>query len=220
MNGVDEVSFDVLEKHVDLFRRVADLADPQSGALRRASVSERNDFGMPCFSATVRFQTLYHDGSGFLPGGFVAQGSGLTFNDALRRAVGEALERSGACDSGLLGSTTGSFTQLDTIFKGEVLCPPSRSRHAPCFDEATTGRLGFTPFTNDTPLRWMPMISVLDRSRLFVPANFVLYPYAPAGDERQIDLCTTAGLACGDTFADAACAAVLEIVEQDAFVLA
>jgi ribosomal protein S12 methylthiotransferase accessory factor len=77
----------------------------------------------------------------------------------------------------------------------------------------------FRRFDRDARVRWAPAWSLPDGLPIFVPAQLVYFGEA-APDEVPIGYATSNGLACGASFVEAALAALLELVERDAFMIA
>jgi ribosomal protein S12 methylthiotransferase accessory factor len=71
----------------------------------------------------------------------------------------------------------------------------------------------------DTRLHWARGWSLLDGAPAFVPAQLV-YLRRPPAAEPAIAYATSNGVACGPTLAEALLAALCELVERDAFMLA
>ena len=78
----------------------------------------------------------------------------------------------------------------------------------------------FVPFTRTTRVRWVDGRSLSDGRLVRVPAQLVYLRWAAlAADEERIGYATSSGLACGESFESAALAALLELVERDAFLV-
>ncbi len=128
-------------------------------------------------------------------------------------AIGEALERY----SGLYVPT--ERLRLTTARAlGPAAVPPSRFAlfHPAQHDDP---QFPFVPFTEDTETHFVEGISLGNGERAYLPAQLVFLcpPRAAAG---QIGYATSSGLACAATFAEATLAALLELVERDAVMLA
>ena len=79
----------------------------------------------------------------------------------------------------------------------------------------------FVPFTRATRVRWIDGRSLSDGRLVRVPAQLVYLRWADLPeDEERIGYATSSGLACGECFESAALAALLELVERDAFLVA
>lgn len=78
----------------------------------------------------------------------------------------------------------------------------------------------FVPFTRRTRIRWVGGRSLADGSPAFLPAQLVYLAWGQLAEgEELVAYATSSGLACGASFAEAALAALLELVERDGFML-
>jgi ribosomal protein S12 methylthiotransferase accessory factor len=77
----------------------------------------------------------------------------------------------------------------------------------------------FVPFTETTPTTWVDGFDLADGAPAMLPAELV-YLRRPEAGTRQIAYSTSSGLACGPTLREAILAALLELVERDAVMLA
>ena len=77
----------------------------------------------------------------------------------------------------------------------------------------------FVEFGEETPAPFVQGISLDDGSAAFLPAEIV-YLGRPGTATRPIAYSTSSGLACAPTFTEAVLAALLEVVERDAVMLA
>ena len=78
----------------------------------------------------------------------------------------------------------------------------------------------FVPFTPTTRVRWVDARSLVDGRRVCVPAQLVYLTWRELQEsEQRIGYATSSGLACGTCFESAALAALLELVERDAFLV-
>jgi len=75
----------------------------------------------------------------------------------------------------------------------------------------------FVPFTRDTRLSWVRGRRLSDGADAWLPAQLVYLGFIP--DEPMIGYSTSNGLAAGETWDNALLAALLELVERDAFML-
>jgi len=75
-------------------------------------------------------------------------------------------------------------------------------------------------FDGDTPIRWTPSVDLSTGESVHVPASFVYIPYFPQrGGESPVGQSISTGLACHCSPAEAALAALCEVVERDAFMI-
>jgi ribosomal protein S12 methylthiotransferase accessory factor len=145
----------------------------------------------------------------------VEYGSGAHPDPARARAaaIGEALERYSA-----------TFVPLETLRLttarelGAAAVYPQRFALFHPLQHASPG-FPFQPFADDTPLHFVEGASLADGNRVYLPAQLV-YLCPPAPTEPVICYATSSGLACAPTFEEAVLAALLELVERDAVMLA
>jgi ribosomal protein S12 methylthiotransferase accessory factor len=144
----------------------------------------------------------------------VEYGSGAHASAARARAaaIGEAIERYSAM-----------FVPFDELRVttarelGDAAVDPSRFA---LFHPLQHARLGFVfaPFTRDTRTEFVLGLSLADGAPAYLPAQLV-YLRQP-GASRPIGYSTSSGLACAPTLGEAILAALLELVERDAVMLA
>ena len=145
----------------------------------------------------------------------VAYGSGAHPDSRRARAaaIGEAVER-----------YSGVFVPFERLVRGTarelgeaVVCP---SRFA-LFHESQFGiqRFPLVRFAEDTTTTFVEGIDLVDGSRAFLPAELV-YLRRPDARLAPIGYATSSGLACGPSLVEAVLAALLEVVERDAVMLA
>lgn len=203
--------------HDLLFARTEGLWDPHVGLLNGLRIEREHHFGTPLYNATLKARFL--DATLPAPRQLLAQGSGRTPLQAARRALGEALERSGASGYDLPRDDF-VFGSHDGLAGKFALVDPTTWPHWP----ADVGRArGYGPVACATPLWWCRMSTAgAAPSEIWVPCQWVLFPYfydAGAG-EVPIAVGTSTGLASGPSLAHACVSALLELVERDAFTLA
>ena len=144
----------------------------------------------------------------------VEYGSGA-HESALRAraaAIGEAIERYSAM-----------FVPFDELRLttarelGDAAVDPSRFALFHPLQHAQRG-FPFVPFTEDTRTEFVQGVSLADGAPAYLPAQLV-YLRQP-GASRPIGYSTSSGLACAPTLGEAILAALLELVERDAVMLA
>ena len=150
-----------------------------------------------------------------LGGATVDYGSGAAESHARARAaaLGEAVERYSATylpTSRLLRTTARAL--------GRRAVPPGRFA---LFHAAQLGHpsFPFASFTEDTELDFVEGVSLADGAPAFAPAALV-FLRPPPSTGPPIAYPTSSGLACAPTAREAALAALLELVERDAVMLA
>lgn len=134
-------------------------------------------------------------------------------NRAIIKAVGETIERycSAFYDEDEL--VLSPFNGL-----GNPAVPPE---HFSLFSARQYAEPGFpfSPFTRDTPVRWVTGYSLIHDRATSVPASFVYVPYDRVPTEPVLKDQISTGLACGTTFASALLKALGEAVERDAYTI-
>ncbi len=142
-------------------------------------------------------------------------GSGAHPSPAQARAaaIGEALERYSAA---LVPTERIRISTAREL--GAAAVPPSRFGLFHTVQYAERG-FPFARFAPDTPTSFVEGTSLADGSTALLPAELV-YLRPPAGGTRPIGYATSSGLACGPSFVEAALAALLELVERDAVMVA
>lgn len=149
-------------------------------------------------------------GSGELePGG---AGYAATADAARAAALGEAIERYAASDRPLHAVLAAADELAETVEPERFSLFTPAQLAAPGFP--------FVPFTRTTRVRWVVGRSLRDGRRVYVPAQLVYLRWdEPAKDEARTGYATSSGLACGECFESATLAALLELVERDAFLV-
>lgn len=132
---------------------------------------------------------------------------------AIIKAVGESVERYCCAFYTEDQLALSTFNALE----GDAV-PPERYALFSAQQYAEPG-FPFTPFTRETPLRWVSGYSLLHDRRLSVPASFVYIPYDPAPGEPWLKDQISTGLACGTSYANALLKALGETVERDAYTI-
>lgn len=137
-----------------------------------------------------------------------SSGAGLSREEAVMGAIGEAVERYACAFYDEKSLIYASFDQLHQ----EAVLPES-------FAMFSTAQYEQDPelprFTRDLGLRWARAHSLCYHRDVLVPAQFVYMPYRYGG-EPMLAMTTSSGLACGSSFAEAALSGLLELVERDA----
>ena len=140
-------------------------------------------------------------------------GAHLSHDCARAAALGEAVERySGAY---IAAETTVLATAAEL---GEAAVAPERFAlfHA---HQLASPRFPFAEFKADTRVRFVEGFALADGRPAFVPSQLA-YMSGWFPDEAKIGLSTSNGLACGATLEEAILAALYELIERDAVMLA
>ena len=157
----------------------------------------------------VRLATAWCESA--FPQALVGGGSGPTTQNARAAAIGEAMERYSACVLDPDALVVASAREL-----GSRAVDPARFA---LFSESQYRAPGFpyARFDRDTRLAWIEGVTLPDGEPAWLPAQLVHL----AGHESEPPICraTSSGLACHASAADATLAALLELLERDAFMI-
>ena len=141
-------------------------------------------------------------------------GNNLDDDAARAAALGEAAERMSACQPAPADLLVAPYD--------EVLADAVNPRIWDLFDEATRSRPGF-PYPDigsDDDLSWAWAWSLTRGRPALVPASRVFVPFEPRTAADNADHPTLSGFAAGTTLVTATLAALLEVIERDAFMIA
>jgi ribosomal protein S12 methylthiotransferase accessory factor len=179
------------------------LVSPYVGVVRGVQevLAGPQDVRLPtmwCETAHLGFQ---HSGGG----------SGASPEAARAAAIGEAVERYSACFADPDGLVVATARELDDrAVDPERFALFSRSQYAcPGFP--------YMPFTRETRIAWVEGRSLPDGAPAWLPAQLV--HLVTDRDEPRICRSTSSGLACHSSPAAATLAALLEVLERDAFMI-
>jgi putative methanogenesis marker protein 1 len=170
------------------------------GVTRVADITGLDRLGIPTYSC-VRPAALAISVAGVS----VTCGKGTSREQARAGALMEAIEYCCA-EPGTLRLRYESFAAL--------------SRQAPALDPRELILPNWSPYREDAEIYWAEARDVRSGEALWVPANSVLHPFAPAEGHAMILRGNTAGLASGNTIEEAICHGLAEVIEHDAWSLA
>lgn len=157
----------------------------------------------------VRLATAWCESA--FPHALVGGGSGATVREAREAAIGEAVERYSACIVDPEACVVASAREL-----GSRAVAPERFA---LFSDTQyrTANFPYGRFDRDTQLAWIEGVSLPERRPAWLPAQLVHL----AGHESESPVCrtTSSGLACHASAAEATLAALLELLERDAFMI-
>jgi ribosomal protein S12 methylthiotransferase accessory factor len=145
------------------------------------------------------------------PRAIVGGGSGLSVRDARAAAIGEAVERYSACIVDPDACVVATAREL-----GAAAIDPARFALFSAAQYASAG-FPYVRFDLDTRLTWVEGVALPTGEPAWLPAQLV--HLAGHEDERPICRTTSSGLACQATFEGATVAALLELLERDAFMI-
>jgi ribosomal protein S12 methylthiotransferase accessory factor len=157
----------------------------------------------------VRLATAWCESA--FPHTLVGGGSGPTRDDARAAAIGEAMERYSACIVDPEALVVASAREL-----GSRAVDPARFA---LYSESQYRAAGFpyVRFDRDTRLAWIEGVSLPGREPAWLPAQLV--HLAGHASEPRICRTTSSGLACHPSAGEATVAALLELLERDAFMI-
>jgi|GEM_PF-3524985 len=188
------------------------LVDPVTGLIRtlqRAEVSA-DDPSVPQWVATVADIGWTSFGTDAVYCG----GTDLSEEAALAAALGEAVERSAACQPG--------YGDMRVATYGDVAADAIDPLAWDVFHPLTRQQAGF-PYlapAHEQPVSWVWGYALGERRPVLAPAARVFVPFRPLVPGDQTDVPTLSGFSTGNTLEEATLGAVLEVLERDAFMLA
>jgi ribosomal protein S12 methylthiotransferase accessory factor len=166
---------------------------PAIGVTRVADVTGLDRLGVPNFTS-VRPRERGEGISYY-------NGKGLTRTAAKAGAVMEALERA-----------SGEHCDLPVHYATRDEMAP----FGPTVDPAELFAPAVDPYEPDMRIEWVEGLDLLAQRPTFVPLNAVICPYEPPPGRPILFYSSTNGLASGNTYEEALCSALCEIVERDA----
>ena len=190
------------------------LIDDQLGIIRHIGMARRHA-GAPRF---FHYWCEASDTSAFVPQrNFARTGGAATDPDrALAKALGEAVERYCAAiydveELPVCSADEAAFECAD---------PNTFALNSP--GQYAERGFAFVPFDATTSVRWVAARDALTTAEIFVPAAmvFVPYYYVPGSGDSPISQPISTGLACHESFEQAATVALCEVIERDAFMIA
>jgi ribosomal protein S12 methylthiotransferase accessory factor len=144
-------------------------------------------------------------------------GAGLSYSAARAAAIGECVERYACSVMHPEQLWFGSYREA--VGSGrDVVAPERWALFAPEQHDASP----FAPFTDTTPLAWVPAADLSARREVLVPACLVYMPYVPhfaERGEREIAHAISTGAACAPSAAEALLKGICELIERDAFMI-
>lgn len=138
-------------------------------------------------------------------------GSGTTAPRARAAAIGEAVERYSACCVDPDALVVASARELGPA----AVDPASFALYST--RQYASPRFPYVPFDADTRIAWVEATALADATPAWLPAQLVYL--GDFRDEPRICRATSSGLACHVSRSEATLAALLEVLERDAFML-
>ena len=190
-----------------------ELVSPRVGVMRAVSLRVKNadqpDLPIICDGLLSHFD--FHKGEAIERG---SSGKGFTEEQAMLSAIGEAVERYCASHPPGAAMRRAAAAELD----GEIVSPEELVLYSPA--QYARNYLPFARWAPSNQLLWTRVQGVVRDTPAWAPATF-LFLAAPASAEPQEFLAapTSSGFAAGVDLAHALRAAIVELLERDAFVI-
>lgn len=140
-------------------------------------------------------------------------GTGLIAEEALAKAIGEAVERYCIDMYAPEEVTIKSFAEI-----AEWAFDPRRCALFHEEQYATPG-FPFKPLTEHTKIVWAPGFSVTRDEPTWTPLSLIAPRHYWSDEEEPFDVAPVSGYACGLSLADALLRGIYEVIERDAFML-
>ena len=135
--------------------------------------------------------------------GVIAEGKGLTDEQAQRSAMAEGVER-------IFGSVPPS--------KDAIIFDTYRNLYAGKSWDLSAIAGTRDPFAKDIPTEWLPAINVQRKEAAYLPAEMSFFDYSPQFTKtRLFSLHHTTGLAAGSSVEEAAISGLFEVIKRDAY---
>ena len=193
-------------------QRLMTLVSPRVGVIRNLSKINR---GVEEPTPPVIYQaTLSHFDYRVAPTEErAAAGQGLTDNDAIRAAIGEAIEHYCAAHINEQTNRLAKFADLG----GQAITPPEFV----LYSESQYQRKNF-PYHRWSPedeVTWTPMTELPNGQQVFAPTSLVYLSSPATRNEDILTLSTSNGLAAGPTLEFAILNGLYELIERDGFII-
>lgn len=193
-------------------QRLLELVSPRVGVLRSLSKIVR---GVEEPTPPIIYQaTLSHfDYRLAPPEERAAAGKGLTDSDAIRAAIGEAIEHYCAAHVNEQISRVATCGELE----GKGIAPPE----CVLYSETQYARKNF-PYHRwqpDDKVTWTPMLELPGKQDVFAPSSLVYLTSAADRPEDVLTMSTSNGLAAGPNLEFAILNGLCELVERDGFLI-
>ena len=202
----------IAQQQDEQIRRLLDLVSPKVGVLRSLSKIVR---GVEEPTPPIIYQaTLSHFDYRTAPAEErAAAGKGLTENDAISAAIGEAIEHYCAAHLNNQITRVANWAELE----GRGISPPE----CVLYSETQYARKNF-PYHRWSPedrVTWTPMHELPGEQEVFAPTSLVDLSSAATRPEDMFTLSTSNGLAAGPNLEFAILNGLYELVERDGFLI-
>jgi ribosomal protein S12 methylthiotransferase accessory factor len=195
-----EVCRMLVNPRVGLFRKIVDIPKAKGTGDIYLSVVETAD---PHY-----FRSFDHQGGS---GSIAAAGAGLTRNEALWSALGEATERFTASVGAVDELIAGRYSDL----KDRAVDPDDFIAYTP--EQYSEDNFPFEPHAADVARRWTWSTDLLSNEHMLVPAQLVWLGFECPNRSERLRESVSSGLACGPSPLQCAHSALREVIERDAF---
>lgn len=138
-------------------------------------------------------------------------GSALTWEHAIAKAIGEAVERHSVLEWDP-PVRVASASELDA----DIDIDSYDLFHS---DQRAARNFPFQRLDRDSRIGWVRAYSLTFNRETFLPATLANLYYEPRTSADSFDLCPVSGYACGNTLEEALLGALCEVVERDALMI-
>lgn len=203
---------DQRDSRAGFHQSIAGWVDSRTGVISRVSLRKLDTLQSPSFFCAQALLSNYTEGV-YYPNEFEnCGGKGLTQGDAMKGAIGEAIERYSASRVRLANLLCSPLLQnAGDFLDPRALCLYEDSQ----YDERD---FPFVRFDPSKPHFWARGHWLDNGKSVWVPALMTFYKF-PDHAEDAFCQTTSNGLAAGVGLEDAALRAILELVERDAFMI-
>lgn len=209
---VDPLRVACLTHSVQLPENVRVLADPRGGVVRRLFIFQNEGLDMPAVPNCCSVEIAPFKDEWISNSSSNGEGKGATYDEAMKGAIGEGLERYAACIWHPSTLTYASFRELgDSAFDPRWLVLYDTAQYAR--DDFAYSRFDENKLIYWAAGEWLDSGESVELPALATYLNF------PANSAERFCQTTSSGLAAAESFEDAALRALYELIERDAFML-
>lgn len=190
------------------------LVDNQVGIINNVKeyLKEPGDPNFFCYFAKASNTSAFCNQENFSDSG----GASYSKDIALAKAIGEAVERycSAIYDKNEFCYASQKLASFDCVDVSKF------NPYAP--SQYLNPNFPFTKIDEETPIYWVPALDLESNNTRYVPAQSVYIPYSGSKKPYYEPLFSqpiSTGLACHESFEQAAISAIYEVIERDAFTI-
>jgi ribosomal protein S12 methylthiotransferase accessory factor len=202
----------IAQTHDPQILRLLDLVSPRCGVIRSLSKVVR---GVEEPTPPIMYQATlsHHDYRLAPPEERVAAGKGLTDDDAMRAAFGEAIEHYCAAQVNEQNTRLARWTELE----GQSISPAEFV----LYSETQYARNDFRHhrWKPDDEVTWTPVRELPDEHEILAPTSLVYLTSTMSRAEDRLTFSTSNGLAAGPNLKFAILNGLYELVERDGFLI-